>query len=449
MSKKFIDEQLEELNKKQFYDLVKYLRKAYDMDTEILEWMKEKKVNYDSNQNEMENSSRYNELVLNLLMRYWGEARKIISDFNEYGGGYEADEDKAYDLLDNISAILQEEELPQNLKIKLIDEIFQEYNMHNSCFEDALIHLSFEICSTREDWIYLIKKLEERLTNWNKKIIMDIYKNHLDNETGYLDTLKSSLKWGSDYWELASYYIGKRNLKEAIKVCEEGIEKGEGRNREIFDFLIKYYLKNKNIEDFKRVVYKAVDRRCDEEEMLLKLFDYYKANNLYEESREILMESYKYSSNKYKKYNQIKNNLLPEDWNKYEADILQEMKDQDIEAYLRICIDKDKKDEVIEYIKGSVKNKLGYPIMINLNEFADKLKKDYPKEVIEYYYRKAFSNIENGDRKTYKVAVKYLEKAKNIYINILKDENRWNMKLLEIKSRYSRKKAFLEEAREL
>lgn len=69
---------------------------------------------------------------MHLLMKYWKHAKKIIADFNEYGGGYEKDEDKAYELLEDISIILSEEELPRNIKTKLLDEVFEEYNMNNS-----------------------------------------------------------------------------------------------------------------------------------------------------------------------------------------------------------------------------------------------------------------------------------------------------------------------------
>lgn len=443
MTKEFINEELMKLTKEQIYDLVNYLRGIYKMDTEILSWIRDRNIN-PNNIKDSEKSSKMKELTMHLLMKYWKHAKKIISDFNEYGGGNEKDEDKVYELLENISIILNEEELPKNIKIKLLDEIFEEYNMHNSGFEDALIDLSFEICSTREDWIYLVEKLEENLTDWNKKIVREIYKHHLEDESEYLNSLKSNLKWGSDYLELASYYIKQNNMNEAVKVCEDGIEKGEGRNKELFDFLIKHYLKNKKIDDFKRVIYKAVEKRCYEEEMLMLLFNYYKANNLYEKARDILIESFKYSRSKYEKYNEMKKYLSPEDWEKNEADFLQDIKEKQSEIYLQICMDKDNKDEVVRYLKEPRPNRF-----FDLDKFASKLKEDYPKEVIEYYYRRAFSNIENGNRKTYKVAVEYLKKAKGIYINILNDRDRWNMKLLEIKSHYSNRRAFLEEVRDL
>lgn len=443
MTKEFVNEELMKLTKEQIYDLVNYLRSIYKMDTEILSWIRDRNIN-SNNIKGSGSSSKMKELTMHLLMKYWKHAKKIISDFNEYGGGNEKDEDKAYELLDNISIILNEEELPKNIKAKLLDDIFQEYNMHNSGFEDALIDLSFQICSTKEEWRYLVGKLEENSTDWNEKIIREIYKNHLEDESEYLNSLKSNLKWGSDYFELASYYIKQKNINEAVKVCEEGIEKGEGRNKELFDFLTKYYLKNKKIEDFKRVIYKAVEQRCYEEEMLMLLFNYYKANNLYEQARNTLIESFKYSRDKHEKYNQIKSYLSLEDWKKNENSLLQDIKEKDIEIYLQICMDKDNKDEVVRYLKEPRPN-----IFFDLDKFASKLKEDYPKEVIEYYYRRAFLNIENGNRKTYKVAVEYLKKAKDIYINILNDRDRWNLKLLEIKSNYSNRRAFLEEAREL
>lgn len=82
--------------------------------------------------------------------------------------------------------------------------------------------------------------------------------------------------------------------------------------------------------------------------------------------------------------------------------------------------------------------------------FADKLKKDFPEKIIEYYFKLAVNLVEGGaNRKSYKQSMKYFKKAKEIYIKILKDKLRWDAKLAEIRARYKTCRAFIEESRVL
>jgi hypothetical protein len=79
--------------------------------------------------------------------------------------------------------------------------------------------------------------------------------------------------------------------------------------------------------------------------------------------------------------------------------------------------------------------------------YADKLKNDFHEKIIEYYLRLALYYVENGaNRKSYVTSMKYFKKAKEIYLKILKDKPRWESKLVEIRERYKKRKAFMEES---
>jgi len=88
------------------------------------------------------------------------------------------------------------------------------------------------------------------------------------------------------------------------------------------------------------------------------------------------------------------------------------------------------------------------PVPYN-NGLADELVYEFPEKVIEYYWEKAYKNIPNGNRKTYRFAAKNLGKAKIIYISILKDETTWIKRFSDLKSEFKNRPAFLDEVKHL
>ena len=90
---------LKSLNNTDFYDLVSnLLLEKPELNQVVLEWFKEK-------QESMPEAITDNAIVSindNLLFEYWEDARSIISEFNELGGGPEDDEEEAYGYLEKI-----------------------------------------------------------------------------------------------------------------------------------------------------------------------------------------------------------------------------------------------------------------------------------------------------------------------------------------------------------
>ncbi|WP_054864272.1 hypothetical protein [Methanosarcina barkeri] len=56
-----------------------------------------------------------------------------------------------------ISELIKEGGLSTTAKLEFLDEAFEEYNIKNSGF-DGLLDIFFEICQTKEEWEYLVKK---------------------------------------------------------------------------------------------------------------------------------------------------------------------------------------------------------------------------------------------------------------------------------------------------
>ena len=290
---------------------------------------------------------------------------------------------------------------------------------------------------------------------------MKIQKEHLRDDDAYLKIRMKDLKYGMDYWDLAEFYIEKGDRQKAVETAEDGLIKGEGRISELLEFLSEHYAKSRDTANLERVVQYALKKKSDERVMLDRLFDYYKAQNDYENAKKSLLKAFEYVKGaeyipevrSYAHYNKMKQFLVGADWKNIEPKIIQEIREKDLEDYLRICLDRNMKKEVVHILLSPPKKQpsVGFRFEpeYNFDEFANRLKEEFPEEVIKYYWQKAYSNISGGNRNTYHTAANYLAKAKEIYINLLKDENGWNQRFASLKVEFRKRPAFLEEASRL
>ncbi len=440
-------ERLRSLNTSEFYDLVStLLSKKPELYQVVLEWFKEK-------QESTPETMTDNDIVsLNdkLLFEYWEDARSIISEFNELGGGPEEDEEEAFGYLEKISGLIEEGGLSTTAKLEFLDEAFEEYNIHNSGFEDGLMEIFIEICQTKEEWEYLVKKLDEHPSKWRKEQIMNIQREYLHDDEAYLQERMQILSHGRDYWDLVKFYVEKGDSDKALETAEKGILEGEGWATDLFEFLWEYFSKKGDTANLERLVQTALSRNTEEKNMLDRLFEYYRAKGDYELAKNALLRSFEFARRHYyTEYTKMKGFLKASDWKSIEPEIFSKIKEKDFHDYLRICLDKGMKETVLKSIFNPPKNRFGYSIEVDFDEFADKLANDFPDKIIEYYWQKAYRNIPNGNRKTYSIAVKYLGKVKDVYIDILNDEADWVKRFSDLKSEFKKRPAFIEIASEL
>lgn len=444
-----LDERLQSLDNADLCDLVgNLLDKKPELYQLILEWFKEKQKTAPKTDANGDLAS----LDDNLLFEYWEDARRIISEFNEYGGGPDDAEYEAYGYLDNISELIKEGNITADAKFDFLDEAFEEYNYKNSGFEDGLMDIFFEICQTKEEWEYLVKKLDEHPSEWRQKMIMHIQRKYLHDDEAYLKDRMKNLQYGMDYWDLVEYYDEKGDLPKAFETAEEGILKGKGRLTELFEFLSEHFAKKGDTANLERIVHTALSHQSEEKNMLDRLFEHYKLMGDYESAKETLLESFEFTrghSSYYDEYKRMKGFLKDQDWKSIELEIVNKIKEQNLNDYLRICLEKNMKETVIETIlnQGSSRGRLELLNDDGFDEFADKLEYDFPKKVIEYYWQKAYRNIPGGNRRTYQDAAKNLRKAKSIYMDILKDETGWIKRFSYLRSEFKNRPAFLDEVR--
>jgi uncharacterized Zn finger protein len=302
-----------------------------------------------------------------------------------------------------------------------------------------------------------VKKLGKNPTDWRKDLIMDIQKKYLQDDDAYLKMRKDDLHYGMDYWDLAEFYIGKGEQKKAAEIAEEGLIKGDGRQTELFVFLSDHYAKIRDTANLERVVKCAIKKKSDEKEMLDRLFEYYKTQNDYENAKKALLLAFEYVKGagyipevrSHVHYNKMKKFLAKGDWKEIEPKIIRDVREKDLEDYMRICLDENMKKEVIDILLNPPNKRHSVGLRVeteyDLDEFARRLKEEFPEEIIKYYWQKAYSNIQNGNRETYSTAARYLDMVKHIYIDVLNEKSGWEQRFRDIKAEFKKRPAFLEE----
>ncbi|MDO8724802.1 MAG: hypothetical protein Q7J35_01880 [Candidatus Methanoperedens sp.] len=450
-----LDEKLQALSDKDLHDLVQtLLNRNPQVRKLILEWFMDRSKDT-KNINKKQVSKALNG---ERLWENWNDAKPIISKFNEYGGGPEdEEEEECCSYLDHIEKLAEKGDISTEVKCEFLDELFEEYNVGNSGLEDKMMELCFILCKTKEEWEYLVKKLDEHPSDWRKKLIMDIQKEQLHDDKAFLQERLKKLHYGMDYWDLAEFYDGKGDRKKAVEIAEEGLLKGQGRQTELFEFLSDHYAKIHDTANLERIVQCAITKESDEKEMLGRLFEYYKTQNDYENAKKALLEAFKYVKGagyipevrSYAHYNKMKKFLTKADWREIEPKIIRDVHEKDLEDYMRICLDKNMKKEAIDILLNSPKKRHGSGLLsdgeYDLDEFAQRLKEEFPEDIIKYYWQKAYSKIQNGNRNTYFIAARYLDRVKHIYIDILNEESNWEQRFSNLKVEFKKRPAFLEE----
>ena len=383
-----------------------------------------------------------------LALEYWGNAEAIIDEFNTYGGGPEDKENECYDEIESLCQLIPE--LTWETRREIMDEMLVQYHYGNSGFDDLLTDTCFEMCKEREEWLYLAEKLLEFNGRWDRKLAMDIYKT-IGDDKSFLDLREKNLQYGMDYYELVDFFDEQGNVEKALSYAQKGLEKGDGRVDYLIKYLFDHYEEKKDTDALEKIIQTCEHIKKELSLVYDRISAYYKACGNYESAKKYVLKTFEHSKNHGldKQYNKIKEYLNESDWQEVHNTLFSELKKRDITGYLHICLDEGLKREVYNIITERKPVFGAFSLFgVDYDFFADKLKHDFPEEIREYFTKLAVGLVEGGagsNRKSYKQAVNYLYKVKEIYVQTLKDKPRWEQFLAELKERYKKRKAFLEE----
>ena len=135
-----------------------------------------------------------------------------------------------------------------------------QYHYGNSGFDDALTDTCFQMCKERDEWLYLAEKLLNYGRDWDKKLVMRIYKKIGDNEA-FLELRNGNLQYGADYFELVEYFMGQNDLTKALTYAHKGLENGGGRIDNLVSYLFEYYENKKDTHELEKIMQTCEDRK--------------------------------------------------------------------------------------------------------------------------------------------------------------------------------------------
>jgi len=396
-----IEKELEDFTKEQLISTIKNaIDKNDSFKQEILGLVNKNKDNFKKTNEDEKNYSEYN--------TSWNEAEEIISKFNEYGGGDEDDEEIVYNNLDKIVQLFQQEKLDEKTKIEFINNCFECYFWGNSGFEDLLRDSVFEVCNSKENWLFVIEKLKKSNSSYDKKRIMRIYKENLHDDNTYLNLRMSKLYYGMDYFDLVNYYNKKGDIEKSVEISKEGIEKGEGRIIDLIEFLLEFYIKNKD----------------------------------YENTLKYYILSFKDDSS-LEKYQEIKKFCKKEDFIEVSKTLYEAINDgRNREVKAEIDFFNGNYQLVFDYVKDC---EASFFYNGTLKEWAQKLEPYFPNEIIKIYKNKSIQIINSKNAKNYPNVAFYLNGIQHISIDILHDKNEWNNFLALLKQKSIKLPAFQRE----
>jgi tetratricopeptide (TPR) repeat protein len=386
-----------------------------------------------------------------LALELWEKAEAIIDRFNEYGGGPDEEEDEACDCIHDMCKLIPK--LSWDVRQEIIDGMLVQYHYGNSGFDDILTETCFEMCDAEEEWLYLADRFLSYGGSWDKGRAMEIYR-EIDANDRWLQIRENLLEYGNDYLELAQYYEEQGDTEKALDTAHKGLRKGAGAMGGLISFLFDCYEQKNDTAQLEKLAQFCENNNNELEMVYGRLHEYYKTGGDYANAKAYLLKQFDSLGGRElnKRYAAIKDYLKPDDWDCVESKLFASIKERDLPGYLNICLEKGLRREVCDTITSKpVPGYTRYGLWSdNYDSFADRLMKDFPNEIITYYWDRAIALIESGkNRDNYINAMPYFRKVKNIYTEILKDTPLWERKLAGLRSAYPKRRALLEESRVL
>ncbi len=429
MDKDIVKRLIEKFDKQQLQELVFYIVSENVSAGEAL-------IDYCHKKDSKTKTENHTFIIEKKVWQHWNKASEIIEEFDMYGGGLESDEEEACYELDAMVKMFEEnDELSWLVRKEILDQMLRFVASDNSGFTDYLMDIAHMMCTNKHENIYLADFLIEHGNSYYRGIAARLYLQNGEEEK-FVESKKANLEYGSDYLELASYYNKCNDDKTALKIVVQGLEKAEGRLDGIYEYLFRYYEKNKDEVALENLYAKAEKKNRDRDTITRLMYQHYCEKGDYEKKKETFLKllSCCDTMQLYEMYQKSRTELTADDFGKEEPRILKIIKNRNLQVYFDILIDKNETKEVIEYITKHQQYR-GWGVDQG-HYFSKRLADEYPREIVEMYWKEIGFYVGLGKEKNYTHAVKILKEVRNIM-----QKNKWTEEWID---KYN---AFLEEHR--
>jgi len=334
------------------------------------------------------------------------EALAIIEEFNYYGGGSELEADEFYESVYEMMDLLQEHDFPVRQRQEIIEDFLEQHLAGNCGLIDAALDLAFTAAQTEVDWHRVIDLLQSSDSGYHQERIIQIYREELEDEEGYLELRRQHLNSARDYYDLVKYYDEKDEIEKAVETARKGIEAGGWGTAQNIAYLRKYHIDNDD----------------------------------YEQGLQYYLREFRNSSS-CEKFFQVLDYCRPEDREEIEDRMIEHLRERN--SYTVLADIYDEKGEY-EKVLHLVKEKDIAPA-----EEDEILDEKFPREMIEIYKDDVQSHIDAKQRKSYRRGAEIALKIKKIYCQQLNEREKWESYIQGILEEYPRHPALQEEFREI
>lgn len=434
MDRKTINKLIDQYDKKQLQELVIYIvgdnESAGDR---LLEYCREKEPKVKTDNHML--------IIENQIRQHWKKAGKIIEKFDMYGGGPESEEEDACYELETMAKLLEDNEVSWSVRKEILEQMLDFVASDNSGFTDYLMDIADIMCKNKQEKMYLADFLVKYANSYYQGLAANIYLAN-GEEQKYLESKKANLQYGSDYLELAAFYKKHKDEDRALKIVLEGLDKSVGRLDGIYEYLFAYYKKNQNEVELEKLYIDSEKKKRNQDTIVELMHQYYQEKGDYKKQKEALMKliSCSETKNLNELYQKCRQELTDEDFRKEEQKILQMIKKRNLTVYFDILLDKNETGEIIEYITQHEQYR-GWGVDEE-HYFSKRLSGEYPREVVEMYWREVAFYVSLGKEKNYSHAVSVLKEIRSI-MKKNKWPEEWNMRYSSFLEEHRRKKLLL------
>jgi hypothetical protein len=215
--------------------------------------------------------------------------------------------------------------------------------------------------------------------------------------------------YGTDYYDLASFYWDEGERGKALEVAERGLAEGQGRMDELRKFMMERALE-------------AGDR------------ERYLALQFAQATQGLTLAS----------YNAFKHICSDAEWEIFEPKVLYCLNNAWTTEQLKIRMERQEYDQALALLTSK-----RYPAHDWGEDYewkvAKKLESRFPNEILKFYMSGLGNLNANATRREYAHQAAVMAKVRHMYVDILKSEVRWKSLAQKVKRDNFRRPAFQEE----
>ena len=342
------------------------------------------------------------------ILALWSELGPDLDELDSYGGGDYATEDLVAELLEQIRERLDKKNVDTDHRHEILNLVLPYIKSGNAGMDDMLYEVAYAACYDDDDLRVLAQAFEVMPGEWEIGHARDIYR-RLGDRDKYLELRAKRMEYGSDYYDLATFYWDSNEKEKAIQVAEDGLYKARGRMDELREFVAERAQEVGDRDKYMQLQFaQATDRLSLE------------------------------------KYVAFKKMCTPAEWKSYEPKVLGMLNSAWGTDRLKIRIHRREYDEALAILmKGR------YPTSTWEGEYeikiAKKLEKRYPEEILKYYLSGLGNLNRNAQRKEYARKAKVMAKVHHVLVDVLGDQTRWVKFARKVKIDNARRPAFQQE----